>query len=287
MDTTPANQMTVEEVRRERTKLESTSKVIPATAIALFAISVFLYISFPTSLWYGQVPTYVEDMNFVIGIASFAVLIAYVISRSNKLNELFWKELAALYGYTYVRAPYFTGNALMFREGHNRRTGHGLSGTMEDRPFRLFEYQYVTGSGKSTRTHSYVVFEVIFEGTFPHIYLNNEYNGSLSGLKELFMPRLMLPPSLDKKFNLYAPKGYEIEALEIFTPEVLALIMDEGWGHDTELTGNALYVFVPGQIRTKSELDGEIERLRKMVALLAPRLNRFKLTPIGDLRHTL
>lgn len=232
-------------------------------------------------------PSWLIDA-LIIGIFSVSgTVMAVFIMWLVKLHEFFWKELAAEYKFTYTFRPYFQNHALLFREGSGRHTGHGISGTLENQAFRLFEYYFSTGQGKSRQTHSYLVFEIVFSGTFPHIYLNNERNRDLSGFKDAFLNRITLPASFDKQFNLYGPKGYEIEVLEVMTPDVVARLADEKWEHDTELVDGKLYVFREQMIRIKADLEKELARLRQVVKILAPKLNRMSLTPIGDLPHTL
>jgi len=213
--------------------------------------------------------------------------IVFLVRRAGKVEALFWKEIAEQYGYTYVHRPYFQNSALVFQQGRDRATGHGVMGTVHDRPFRFFQYRYTTNEGKSGRTHSYCVFEVVFSGTFPHIYLNNTRNRDLSNLKRFFLPRISLPAELEKNFDLHGPKGYEIEVLEIFTPDLLLHLLDAGWEHDLELVDQKLYIFREKPIRTKQELEYEVKRLQKLLEILAPKLNRLRLTPIGDLKSTL
>ena len=228
---------------------------------------------------------------FIVTMAIAAIIgiipIAIFAHRAQKLETAFWKEVATQYGYAYVYRPYFQDKALMFQEGHGKATGHGLTGTLLDRPFRFFQYRYTTGSGKHRQTHHYCVSEIVFTGSFPHIYLNNVRNRNLTSIKSFFLPRVALPAPLEGKFNLHGPKGYEIEVLEIFTPDILAHLLDVDWQHDFELVDQKLYIFREKPLRTKQELEEEIERLQKFLTILTPKLNRMKLAPIGDLSHKL
>jgi len=246
------------------------------------------------SIYVTQQKMQVPFEFFFVAIAVFGfvamVPVIFLAQRAGKLEAMFWKEIAERYGYTYVHRPYFQNSALVFQEGYDRATGHGLMGTVSDRAFRFFQYHYTTGTARvsgSGKTRSYCVSEVVFSGTFPHIYLNNTRNYNLSNLKGFFLPRISLPAELEKKFDLHGPKEYEIEVLEIFTPDLLVHLLDMGWEHDIELVDQKLYVFREKPIRTKQELENEVVRLQKLVEILAPKLNRLKLTPIGDLTSTL
>lgn len=221
----------------------------------------------------------------VIGLAAIPVL--QQITHVSKLTEQFWKELGNECGYTYTKKPWFTTDALIFQEGHAKGTGHGLLGTLDDHAFRLYTYFYSVGSGKSRRTYNYTVIEVSFAGTVPHLYLNNKRNRNLSLFSQLGLPELRLPGNLSEKYSLFVPKGYEMEALTVFTPDVLLHIQEEEWPHDIELVKNTLYIFSERSISTKEELNTELTRTKKILSLLSRSLSRATLSPIGDLKHTL
>ena len=216
--------------------------------------------------------------------APFFVMLIF---RAARARKEFWMETATLLGFTYAEKPYFFSDALVLRVGHSRHTGHALLGTLHDFAFRFYEYGYATGHGKSRQSYSYSVFEISFAGTLPHLYLNNVRNRDLPGLAEEFLPELSLPESFKGKFRLYGPKGYEIEALTVFTPTFLEFIEKSEWPHDLEIVGQRLYVFREKTITGKAELDEELSRLDALLSLLSPTLSRATLTPIGDLPHSL
>jgi hypothetical protein len=218
---------------------------------------------------------------FIIGTLG-ALSILFLTLRAGDLETQLWKEIAEQYGCTYVKQPELRSNALIFQEGEKKYTKRGLSGIIQNHPFRFFQYSYETGSKDRPKTHNYCISEITFNGTFPHIYLNNTKNRNISFLKGLLLPRLTLPTELEKKFNLHSPKEYEIETLEIFTPDLLLNLLNMQWEHDLELVDQKLFVFREKPIRTKQEIADEIERLEKLLEILAPKLNHQKLTPIGD-----
>lgn len=215
------------------------------------------------------------------------VLVIYIAFQVSALHAMFWKELAQHLGYTYIYRPDITKSALMFREGHDGSTGHGIAGIMDGRPFRLFQYSYRTGSGKHQQSHSYIVFELACAGSFPHLYLNNIRNRNLSPLTQLMLPNLPLPIEVEESFKLYAPEGYEVEALQVFTPDVLAHLMDSRWQHDVEITDQKLFVFRESPIKKREQLEQEIASLQGFIAYLGPKLDRIELMPIGDLTSSL
>ncbi len=193
-------------------------------------------------------------------------------------RQSFWKQYALEKGWTYGRSSGVKDErGLMFREGHSRFATNVVTGTFAELPVRFFEYMFTVGSGKSSRTYTYTVFEFRFTGSFPHVYLNYKQDqyGVYPG-KELH-----LPEGLRQKFHLYAPEQYEIEALQIFTPDVLALIQDLDWQYDLELVDQELIIYKKGHVNTRGELEMEFGKAAALVAKLRPTLERMTLHTVG------
>jgi hypothetical protein len=201
----------------------------------------------------------------------------------------FWKQLAVKYGWEYTRHKRISKEkALLFQIGHSKFVQHGITGDYNSQPFHVFEYHYATGKGKYRVDYNLTVFEVKFTGTFPHLYINSKgdwYSNSPSFFSSL--ANISVPPEFRDRFKLYAPKEYEIETLEIFTPEVLEYLIDSGWNHDMEFVDGELVIYSNNQFTNFTDLDKELIKIKKFVDILAPRLNHLKLSKIGDISHSL
>lgn len=221
---------------------------------------------------------------FLVG----GLIVWYTIIR-HKMQARFWNEFAAARGWSYTSNKSIVDEkALLFREGENRAALHAVTGSYREQPFSIFEYTYTRGSGKSKTTYSYTVFEVKFDGAFPHLYLNDRHNSDYLALSEkLSLPKLALPPGFEKQYVLYAPKQYEIEALQIFSPETLGFLLGEKWPHDFELVEHELIIVRPSRIETRAELERELADIQKLIDHLAPKLNHINFTPVGDYKPTL
>jgi hypothetical protein len=57
---------------------------------------------------------------------------------------------------------------------------------------------------------------------------------------------LSLEGDFDNRFRLYVPAGYERDALYVFTPDLMALLIDETGDLDVELRDDQLIVYKPG-----------------------------------------
>lgn len=271
--------------------IAAANKGLMRLIVVLAALEGVLMIGAVTALVYDSehpfLPPWAMPAFFIAYAVLTGLLIMTTVRHMAEKQRQFWVEVSEECGYTYVWKPYFQNEPLRFREGRNKATRHGLMGTLRNQAFRLFQYSYMLGHGKQEKYRFFAVIEVVFSGNFPHCYLNNVRNLNLDGMKELFLHQVRLPSAFDSAFKLYVPEGYEIEALEIFTPEILALLLDEKWQHDVELVGDKLYIFREKNIDTKIALQQELAHVGTLVEALAPRLNRFSFAPVGDLKHTL
>lgn len=219
------------------------------------------------------------DYDLIV-LTPFIIVILYVGFVEKKIRVLFWKQFAELNGWKYKsHSDINQEQGIIFRQGHSRIICHCIEGIIDERNFRIFNYNFSIGSGKHEKTYFYTVFAFKFNGTFPHIYLNNKANSYSIRAGEL----IPLPPEFEKSFSLSAPKEYEIEALEIFTSDVLVNLLDNKFGHDVEFVNQEMLIFSDGQISNSEQLDREFRRALDLEDLLDEKLDRFKTEIIGDM----
>ncbi|MFF2389124.1 hypothetical protein [Agromyces sp. NPDC058104] len=84
----------------------------------------------------------------------------------------------------------------------------------------------------------------------PNMILDAGRNDGLIGSSLARPPkenqRLSLEGDFDRHFRLYVPKGYERDALYVFTPDLMALLIDETGDLDVEVRDDLLIVMRPG-----------------------------------------
>ena len=220
----------------------------------------------------------------ITAIIPLSAVIVYIALEQRKITTLFWKQFAEVNGWHYEDySPLEQESWVMFRQGANRETANIIKGNVNDRQFRIFSYKFSIGSGKNKKTYRYTVFAFKFNGSFPHIYLNNRHNRYSVNVGE----KIPLPGEFEKKFSLSAPKEYEIEALEIFTPDVLANILDGSFTYDIELANQEMLIFTEGRIYDFEKLEKEFRRALELEDLFDEKLDKFKFQPIGDMPHSL
>jgi hypothetical protein len=94
--------------------------------------------------------------------------------------------------------------------------------------------------------------------TVPNIVLLGAGFGAmkLAGVAIASHQRLSLEGDFDKNFTLYCPAGYERDALEIFTPDLMHLLIETTSGCDVELVDDWMFVYSrAGRYRDPAALD--------------------------------
>lgn len=230
-----------------------------------------------------------DDLRTIF-VPYFLIIIVYIGTAGNKISVFYWKQFAKLNGWQYkgVGEPK-RELGVMFQKGAGRKIDHLIEGDIEGRHFRIFNYDFSTGSGKSRTNHNYVVFVFKFNGSFPHIYLNNKHN--YQSLEDYFDigegEKVPLPGEFEKNFSLSAPRKYETEALEIFTPDIMAKLLDNGFSHDVEFVDQEMLIFVSGSLGDAEDLEKEFNKALELEDLLDEKLDKFKFEKIGDMPPTL
>ena len=119
--------------------------------------------------------------------------------------------------------------------------------------FRIGNYDYSDGTHEG-KHGSWAFIAVELSSTLPHIVLDgrannmNFFGSNLSNLPKYYMNDqvLSLEGDFDKYFTLYAPEDYKSDALYIFTPDLMAQLIDVSAPFDAEIVGNKLYFYQEG-----------------------------------------
>ena len=167
------------------------------------------------------------------------------------------RQFAKDLGYEYVNQGDM-GSVVgsLFGIGHGRSISHVLNSTKESHPVRIFLYSYVVGEGKSSRTYQNTVFEKTFDCIVPHIlvhkpdlFFSNDIPVFDGGVN------LKLEGNFNKYFSLTVQKDFEMEAYEIFTPDVMEELIETSKKFGFEFIQNKLYIYTRTFINKRAELD--------------------------------
>ena len=177
-------------------------------------------------------------MSMAVMVVVFIGIVGLIIwwnaaLRAKRVAE--FKELAAQSGFTWSdrdaswASPY-TGHFRLFRHGTSQRFQDFLQRTLGDRRVCVFQFSYVTGSGKSRISHiQSVLLMVSSKMNLPSFLLEPEnilYKiGEIFGGGDIDFPE---SPVFSSKFLL---KGSDLERItELFGPEVRSFFEQNlGW----------------------------------------------------------
>lgn len=145
---------------------------------------------------------------------------------------------------------------MIFDQGHTRRTDSIVEFT---NGIRVANYQYDTGSGKSQQTHYWTYIRLTLDRHLPHIVLDAKKNnvfGRMTNLPIGFKRGQVekVHPELDKLYALYVPEDYKQDAYYIFTPDVIAALVDSKGELDIEIVDKYIYFYAKRRLDyTKQE----------------------------------
>lgn len=145
-------------------------------------------------------------------------------------------------------------SGMIFDEGHDRTIAEVLA--FPD-GIEIGNYRYVTGSGKNRRTHSFGYVRIALNKTLPNMVLDAKSSNfmGITNLPDVFHPsqKLQLEGDFNSYFDLYVPRQYERDALYVFTPDVMQVLIDSGRQYDMEVVGSELYVYQSVSVDLASE----------------------------------
>ena len=140
----------------------------------------------------------------------------------------------------------------LYEIGHSRGVTNTIVGNWNNYPIKLFNYSYTTSSGKSQQRHAFTVLEISFAKIeFPYIFLQAKnmwgfFAGAFGQGVEI--------PLQNKNFHLSAAKGYEIEALQIFSDQLLEYLAHNAPNFSIEFAENRINIYDDKTLSNKKDL---------------------------------
>ena len=186
----------------------------------------------------------------VIVIAAFvvAVIVLIVVSyRRRGLQRYRISRFAAANNLVYEDAvdnPPLPG--MIFGRG-SRRASTAVVRGFQPRFVEFANYQYTVSSGNNSTTHRWGYVAVKLDVPLPHIVLDAVGTNALgSNLPAALSKdqRLSLEGDFDRYFHLYCPRGYEADALYLFSPDIMARFIDNAAALDVEIVDDWLFLYM-------------------------------------------
>ena len=207
----------------------------------------------------------------VVAIGAFWAII------QNSIKHQFYQQFAQANGFQYQKTGSLNLAGVLFSLGHSHVTQESITGTYDGSPLMLFNYTYVIGGGKNQQTYQDTVFRIQYPSVLPPILLivSRQYFG---GITPLFggWEKLKLEGNFDKNFELHTKKEMEIEALQIFTPDVMQQLLQNWPEFNLEFNNNQLIVFHSRTITKKTELQKMYDLAEFLVTKIEPVAKRME-----------
>ncbi len=230
-----------------------------------------------------------ENLEWLIRFLVLPWLVLLIIhSRLKaKVRQEFWRQFAREHGWEYLENFDISDQkGVMFRPGVKEdlfaRNLVKFS-DKEGKTIKIFNYSFSVRVGRNSKTYPYTVFVFSVDGDFPHIYLDRLNNSYTIRPGE----KVPLPGDFESKFSLFAPRKYEQEALEIFTPEVLNHLLEVDFPYDMELVDKEVIFYVDGFVDSRELLEKEFAQLAATFEIFEKNLRQRKFHPVGDMPHYL
>jgi len=198
----------------------------------------------------------------------------------SRVQHEFMQQFAAANNFTYSAKGNLEGlDGVQFKMGHSQSVFDVINGNFSNCPISLLSYRYTIGYGRDSTTYNCTIFKLQFDTKMPDILLKNKrhhFEESMSG-----KINLKLEGNFNNYFTLSLPAGYEVEALEVFTPDVMADLIDKAKSFSLEIIGNHLFIYAHTTISTKQELYAFYEVAEYFIQKLRPVLMRMKSSVIA------
>ncbi|GGE97363.1 hypothetical protein [Mycetocola zhadangensis] len=114
---------------------------------------------------------------------------------------------------------------------------------ISDPPIEFANYLLDSGTSKSRNSNFGGICSIKLPLSLPHIVLRaKDGRPDLASAAPAGSQALSLEGNFDNYFTLYCPRGYEQDALYLFTPDVMATLIDRVNGFDVEIIDDWLFL---------------------------------------------
>lgn len=215
-------------------------------------------------------------MIWVVFLGSIVAGIKAVWSyrKAIERNQSILSEFATMNNLTYqVGDKNITGIGTIFEEGHDKRRKNIFGGTLAELPFQAYAYYYTTGSGKSSRTHDTMVFEITLSRVLPQFVIDSQLEAVIPMVFDRSQ-KIELEGDFHKYFDLYAPDTYGVSALTVLAPDAMETLMEKAVLCDIEVIQNKLFFYFPVPPVKRTQYETMFDAVETVLHKLSKKLNQ-------------
>lgn len=227
------------------------------TALAVGFIVLMIAIGFdstadPSFRVTGDVLALVPLVVFPIVIAGSSTYLMSLVLDRELLADDRWlrlREFAAANGLRYTAESTDAGfEGAIFNVGRSRAILDRMT-TSSGGYLEFGNYVYETGTARNAEQHSWGLVVLRLDRFLPHMLLdsvaNNERRSTNLPRPYANAQRLQLEGDFNSHFTLYCPRDHERDALYVFTPDLMAALVDKAPTVDIEIIDNLMMLYFP------------------------------------------
>ncbi|MBC7708259.1 hypothetical protein H7Y63_03480 [Polaromonas sp.] len=190
-------------------------------------------------------------------------------------------QFASANNFKYVSRKDLKGfrSGTLFEHGHSKRFRNIMSGTYQELPFELSNYEYMVGNGNDQQLYLARVMEFTLPRSMPHMVIDSlieqdDYHRSTLPIEFDSSQRIALEGDFSRYFHLYAPDTYGVTALTILAPDAMMTLLKSAALCDMEIKDNKLYFYWPGKADTIEEYKTVFDTSAAVLSEISEKLTR-------------
>lgn len=227
----------------------------------------------------------IEIIIYFIGVTDIAIYLFiffipiglfYGYVRYKIQNKLF-EEIIKKYNLQYFKEGEIQGSdSVIFKFGNHSSAKNIASGTFLDNSINFFEYNIIGDYSNREQKNALTCFMMEFHGMVPWIILESVSKSLPVSLASFDFKKITLEGDFNNYFSLNIKKEYEIEALQILTPDIMEYLINKAQGLNIEITNNHFFIYRTGVISSLSEIENFFSVASFFVKKLIPVLEKIK-----------
>ncbi|HSX47585.1 MAG TPA: hypothetical protein VLF63_02310 [Patescibacteria group bacterium] len=212
--------------------------------------------------------------------APFVAFSSWLYKLKKQFEDAFLEEFALANGYSFNK----NGNVdetygTIFRLKGDQRVSDVVIGNYDNNTIRLFIYELTIDKGRYQQRFQDTVIELDLHGQLPNLLMVNKksHYGQIDlagtfGIKNTFK----LEGDFNEYFTLYGQENNQIEALEVFSPDTMAIMEDESKHLTVEFSGDRVYIYSNGFITNTKDLTQAFALAKQLIEKIAPLASRLQ-----------
>ncbi len=201
---------------------------------------------------------------------------AWIYKIKRNFQHAFFEQFAISNGYTFTQKGAIGETyGAIFRQAGTHTASDIVVGKYQDNSMRLFLHEWRLGRDSHTNT----VIEIDLQGQLPNLLMvNKKSQFTRAGLVSTFRTKntFSLEGDFDQHFTLYGEDKYRIEALQVFDPEIMALMMDESKQYSVEFVNDRIYIYANSAIDNTRDITQAFALAKRLVEEIGPVARRLE-----------